>query len=134
MARDKDNKLMSQLPARYRPNFMDRLDRRTVIGRAVMQRYEEITTDLGGEESLSAIKRSVVRRFIWKEVMLEAIECEVADGKPVDTGSWTQLSNSWLGDARLLGLERKPKRAMQLHEYLAKGSGSGAAAVCASGT
>ncbi len=63
--------------------------------------------DLGGEDSLSAIKRSMVRRFTWFEVMIEGIECRAAEGQQIDIGSWTQLVNTWLGIARALGLERR---------------------------
>jgi hypothetical protein len=31
----------------------------------------------------------------------------MASGEQVDRGSWTQLTNSWPGIARMLGLKRK---------------------------
>jgi|HubBroStandDraft_1064217.scaffolds.fasta_scaffold56549_2 hypothetical protein len=119
MARGKSVRLLASIPERYAPDFMERLDKRTVLGRAVVDRFESIVADLGGEDALSTIRRSLVRRFTWFEVMIEGMECRAAAGEEIDIGSWTQLTNSWLGIARLLGLERRPRRAVGLSEYLA---------------
>jgi hypothetical protein len=118
MARGKSTKLLATLPKRYRPDFMARLDRRTIFGQAVYDRYQRVTADLGGVESLSTIKQSLVRRLTWFEVMIEGMECRMAQGQEVDIGSWTQLVNTWLGIARMLGLERKPKRGLTLREVM----------------
>lgn len=118
MARGKSVRLLASIPERYAPDFMDRLDKRTVLGRAVVDRYEGIVADLGGEEALTNIKRSLVRRFTWFEVMLEGIECRAAAGEGVDIGAWTQLTNSWLGIARMLGLDRKARPTRRLREIM----------------
>ena len=119
MARGKSVRLLASIPERYTSDFMDRLDRRTVLGKAVVDRYNAVLADLGGEDSLSAIKRSMVRRFTWFEVMIEGIECRAAEGQQIDIGTWTQLVNSWLGIARTLGLERRQRRVPKLQDYLA---------------
>jgi len=91
---------------------------RTVLGKAVVDRYSAVLADLGGEDNLTTIKRSLVRRFTWFEVMIEGMECRAAAGEPVDIGSWTQLTNSWLGIARMLGLERRQKQVRTLQQHL----------------
>lgn len=111
-------RLLAALPADYVPDFMERLDMRTVLGKAVSERFHAVMTDLGGEENLTTVKRSLARRFTWFEVMLEGMECRMASGEQIDIGSWTQLTNSWLGIARMLGLERKAKPARGLHRHL----------------
>jgi hypothetical protein len=118
MARGKSVRLLASIPEKYAPDFMERLDKRTVLGRAVLERYTGVVTDLGGDEALSNIKRSLVRRFTWFEVMLEGIECRAASGEDIDIGSWTQLTNSWLGIARLLGLERRQRPVESLHDLM----------------
>lgn len=120
MSRGKSVRLLASIPERYSPDFMDRLDKRTVLGKAVRERYQSIMTDLGGEEALSSIKRSLVRRFTWFEAMIEGFECRVAAGEDIDIGQWTQLTNSWLGIARQLGLERRQRPAKRLHEVMAE--------------
>jgi hypothetical protein len=109
MSRGESVRLLASIPAKYTPGFMDRLDERTVLGRAVGDRYHAIVSELGGDQNLTSIKHSLVRRFVWFETMIEGMECRAAAGEGVDVGSWTQLVNTWLGLARLLGLERKAR-------------------------
>lgn len=123
MARGKSVKLLASIPAKYRADFLDRVDRRTVLGRAVHDRYHAVISDLGGDDVLSTIKRSHVRRLVTLETMIEGIEARALSGEEVDAGSWTQLLNSWLGVAGRLGLERKPRNVRNLHEVM-RGTGT----------
>jgi hypothetical protein len=118
MARGKSVRLLASIPQHYAPDFMDRLDKRTVLGRAVLERYTGVVSDLGGEDALSNIKHSLIRRFTWYEMMIEGMECRAAAGEGVDIGSWTQLTNSWLGIGRLLGLERRQRPVESLHDLM----------------
>lgn len=118
MARGKSVRLLASIPQQYSPDFMDRLDKRTVLGRAVTDRYESTVADLGGRETLSTIKHSLVRRFVWFEAMLEGMECRAAAGEEIDVGSWTQLTNTWLGIARTLGLDRQAKPMGRLYDAI----------------
>jgi hypothetical protein len=118
MARGKSVRLLASIPQKYTPDFMDRLDKRTVLGKAVLDRYQTVVADLGGEDALTAIKRSLVRRFTWYEVMIEGMECRAAAGEGVDIGAWTQLTNSWLGIARMLGLERRSRPVKRLRDIM----------------
>lgn len=119
MARGKSVRLLAEIPDKYAPDFIDRLDRRTILGRAVSDRFEAIATDCGGRDSLSHVKLGIVKRLVWMECLIEGIELQVAGGEPVDVGVYTQLVNSLLGLSRMLGLERKPKPVKGLHEYMA---------------
>lgn len=116
--RGKSVRLLASIPEKYSPDFLERLDKRTVLGRAVLDRYESVVSDLGGDDALSTVKHSLVRRFVWFEVMIEGVECRAAAGEGVDVGTWTQLVNSWLGVARLLGLDRRAKDASGLKDRL----------------
>jgi hypothetical protein len=118
MARGKSVKLLASIPAKYRPDFIERVDRRTVLGRAVFNRFHAVVADLGGEEALSTIKRSHVRRLVTLECMIEGIECRALAGEDVDAGSWTALLNSWLGVAGRLGLERKARSVRTLRDVM----------------
>ncbi len=120
MARGKSVRLLASIPSKYKPDFFDRLDKRTVLGKAVVSRFEAIVVDMGGADNLANVKLSLVRRFTWFEVMIEGMECRAAAGEAVDIGSWTQLVNSWLGIARMLGLERRAKSASSLRERLSQ--------------
>jgi hypothetical protein len=116
MARGKSVRLLATIPTRYRPDFIERLDKRTVLGQAVHTRYHAVIADLGGVDLLSTIKLSHVRRLVTLESMIEGIECRALSGEEVDAGSWTQLLNSWLGVAARLGLERRARPVKSLDE------------------
>ena len=122
MARGESVRLLGQIPARYRSDFMERLDRRTVLGKAISQRFETIATDCGGLDTLSHVKVGLIKRLIWMEAVIEGFELQLAAGDQINLGSYTQLTNSWLGIARLLGLERKPRSIRRLHEHLKEAS------------
>jgi hypothetical protein len=119
MARGVSEKLLASLPVNYRPGFVDLMDRRTVMGRAIHSRIEEMETDLGGSEALSHIRRSLVRRAVWLELAIEAHEYEFAEGRGVDMGGYTQALNSYLGVCRQLGLDRKAKPTRGLQARMA---------------
>jgi hypothetical protein len=106
MARGKSVRLLVSIPEKYAPNFMERLDMRTVLGTAVLDRYQANVSDLGGTENLSTVKHSHARRFTWFEIMIEGMECRAAAGEGVDIGAWTP------------GLERRQKPIRRLHEVM----------------
>jgi hypothetical protein len=56
------------------------------------------------------------------ECVIEGIELQLAAGEQIDIGTYTQLTNTWLGLARTLGLERKSRPVRRLHEHLAEAS------------
>ena len=56
------------------------------------------------------------------ELVPVQVELQLAAGEQIDIGSYTQLTNTWLGLARTLGLERKSRPVRRLHEHLAEAS------------
>ena len=122
MARGRSVRLMGEIPEKYSPDFMQRLDRRTVLGKAVSQRFEAVSADCGGLDSLAHVKIGLIKRFLWMECVIEGMELQLAAGKQIDIGSYTQLTNTWLGIARLLGLERKSRPVRRLREHLLEAS------------
>ena len=60
--------------------------------------------------------------------MIEGIECRALAGEDVDVGSWTQLTNTWLGIARALGLERRQRPVESLHTLMYRDDPAPAAA------
>jgi len=113
---------MGEIPEKYSPDFMQRLDRRTVLGKAVSQRFEAVAADCGGLDTLAHVKIGLIKRFLWMECVIEGMELQLAAGKQIDIGSYTQLTNTWLGIARLLGLERKSRPVRRLREHLLEAS------------
>jgi len=122
VARGKSIRLLGEIPEKYSPDFMERLDRRTVLGKAVSQRFQAVASDCGGLDSLAHAKVGLIKRFLWMECVIEGIELQLAAGEQIDIGTYTQLTNTWLGLARTLGLERKSRPVRRLHDHLAEAS------------
>ena len=118
MARGKSVRLLGEIPEKYQADFMERLDKRTVLGRAISQRFETVATDCGGLDTLSHVKVGIIRRFLWLECLIEGFELKLASGEQVDLGSYTQATNTWIGLAKMLGLERVVKPVRTLHEHM----------------
>jgi hypothetical protein len=115
---DRSPKPLATIPNRYTPDFAERLDKRTSIAKAIRGRIETIETDMGGAEALSHARRSLVRRVVWLEAIIEHTEQQLAAGKGIDLGGHTQAINSLLGLYRLLGLERRQRAVRTLREVM----------------
>lgn len=111
-------------PQRFAPNWLDTLDGRTGIAQEMRQRYQAMTTDLGGHDRLSYGQRSLVSRALWLEYWLQQQETMLATGGDFDVGKWVQAANSLQGILTKLGLERQSKDVPSLHEYLKQREGA----------
>ena len=118
MARDRSSKLIVSMPAKYEPDFERRIDKRTVVGAALLARLAAIQSDCGGVETLSHAKQSLCKRAVWIEAMIESHEQNLSNSLPIDAGSYTQLINSLLGIYRALGIERRQKPLRSLREIM----------------
>lgn len=118
MAKGKSTKLLATLPSTYTADWVGRLDKRTVVARAVLQRIAELESDAGGAEALSTARRSLIRHAAWLDAMVESYEMRLAAGEEVDAGGLTQSLNSLLGLYRLIGLERRAKKTRTLREVM----------------
>jgi len=106
------------LPDRYTPDWLEKLDGRTRLAQVVNDRLQILTTDLGGFDSLSYQQRSLAKRAIWMEAVIEQQEAALARGEDVDQGKLTQAVNSLIGLLKTLGLHRKAREVPDLQSYL----------------
>ena len=120
MPRDGSNKIMATIPEKYAPDFAERLDKRTGLARAICARIEAIETDAGGADALSHARRSLIRRAVWLEAIIEHDEQRLATGDGIDLGGHTQSINSLIGIYRLIGLDRRQRPVKRLHEVLSE--------------
>ncbi|MGC8519281.1 MAG: hypothetical protein ACP5P4_12260 [Steroidobacteraceae bacterium] len=91
---------------------MDRLSKRYAIARVVMARRDALEAHCGGD--LSYVQRSLIKRTIWLELLVESYEQRVAAGAEVDIGAITQLNNTLKGLYKDLGIQRTARRAESL--------------------
>lgn len=108
----------SEIPQDYRADWIQRLDGRTRLAQAVQQRYTALAADLGGHDRMSYQRRSLAKRAIWLEAVIEQQESALARGEEVDQGKLTQAVNSLQGLFKTLGLERYAQDVPNLHDYL----------------
>ena len=96
-------------PKKFNTGWRADLDKRTALAQAMSERYLEFTDDLGGADSLTYAKRSLVERVLWLEYWLAQQEGALAQGEEFDVGRWTQAVNALQGILSKLGLERQDK-------------------------
>ena len=118
MARGKSTKLLTTLPDDYSADWLTKLDKRTKVAKAVVARIEELESDAGGAESLSTVRRSLIRHAAWLDAIVESHELRLAAGQEVNTGAYTQSLNSLLGLYRLIGLERRTRKVAGLRDVM----------------
>ena len=96
-------------PKKFNTGWRAELDKRTALAQVMRERYLEFTDDLGGADSLTYAKRSLVERVLWLEYWLAQQEGALAQGEEFDVGRWTQAVNALQGILSKLGLERQDK-------------------------
>ena len=107
-------------PRNFNTGWLSELDGRTAIAQEMRERFRAFTDDLGGAETLSYAKRSLVERALWLEFWLAQQEQALAGGSDFDVGKWTQAANALQGILSKLGLDRQAKDLPSLNEYLAR--------------
>lgn len=117
MARRGKQKLLTEVPQKFDPDFIDRLNQNYRLANIVHDRREALIAHCGGNPSYT--QTGQIKRLIWLELITESIEQRFANGETVDIGALTQLNNSIKGIYKDLGLRATPKPVKRLHEHLA---------------
>lgn len=106
------------MPVKHtRSDWIEKLDRRTVLAKTLHSRLEALEADLGGSDAMSYQERSLTRRAVWLEALIESRELALAKGEPIDESAHVQSINTLLGLWRALGLQRRT-RTIDLTTYL----------------
>jgi hypothetical protein len=105
-----------------KPQLLDRhgLDRRTNAARTFDRLVAEITSDLGGDNQLSAIQRSLVQAYAGSVVLLANLNARILLGEVVDVAEHAHVVSSMVRLAARLGIRRRPRDVTPtVDEYLA---------------
>lgn len=113
--RTSKQKMLTALPAKFRPDFLDRLNRNYTLARVVLARREALRAHVGGNPGY--VLESLISRTLWHELLVEQCEQQAANGDPVDIGRYTQLTFSLKGLYKDLGIRATAKTA-NVREYL----------------
>lgn len=109
---------MAGIPNAYSEDWLSQLDGRTKLAVAVRARYEALTNDLGGHANMSYQRRSLAKRALWTEAVIEQMESGLARGDDVDLGRLTQAVNSLQGLYKTLGLDRVAHDTTSLADFI----------------
>lgn len=121
--RDRRTKTM-ELPEdhnKFVPGLMHRVDGRTNLSRYLKSGYREVCDDLGGEENLSYIQRSLIEQYVYQVALLRYWQNLIAEN-PTEyaslVGNMTQSVNAVGGLATKLGIGRKERPAKSMRQYI----------------
>lgn len=85
------------------------LDRRTRAAQIVIELRDQIFSDLGGSDHVSAAQRQIVDRAAMLSAVLEAAEVSFLKGEDFDVGSYATLAAVQARLLTALGLKRMIK-------------------------
>ena len=117
----KDNRVKTAFPTEFEPRFWENGDRRIAVVRQILNRYENLKRDAGGENSTQ--RDLLIQRACFLSCILESQEIEAAEGGHFEIGSYTQGCNALLGLLRALGLEKQAKDVLDLDTYVNRKNG-----------
>lgn len=98
---------------------LDDLDGRTSAAQMAYALRDAIAADLGGMDSLSALKRELVNSVAIMSAIVTDANARWLRGEPVSLAEIATLSNARRRDAQLLGLERVARDITDLDSYIA---------------
>src|SRR5215472_2092246 len=107
----------SEVSKRYRENFLDAMDGRAEVTRTLHERLSALIADLGGLDNLSYQERSLCKRIIHLERLIEKDELTLAHNGPIDRYAHFAALNSLSSLFGKLGLKRRA-RNISLKDYL----------------
>jgi len=116
----RDESKYRHLAPQYDPGFLDGLDQRTRLHRELTARIEQVIADSGGAESLSYVKQSLIRHFIFLDATLDSMAVQMATHGTVELlGKYSVAFNTLIGVAKTFGIDRVA-REVSLDDYAAQ--------------
>lgn len=106
------------IPPKYSADWLEKLDGRTTLARAVNDRFHSLTQDLGGKDRLSYQRLSLCKRIVYMECIIEQQEAGLSRGEEVDQGRLTQAVNTLIGLLKTVGLDRQAKDVPDLATFM----------------
>lgn len=100
--------------------FLEGVDPRYRPAAILRRRYAVLVADLGGFDNLSYQERSLVKRFLSIEALIETNEKDLVEGKrdKVVISEYLQAINSLIGLSKVVGLKRRSKPVDNLADYI----------------
>ena len=107
-----------EVARRFRLSFLSDLDGRYPVVRGPKYRYGCYLADLGGEQNLSTMEQTLVKRIVHLEHLVEQKESVLLRGGAFDVHGYLAAINTLGGLLSKIGLKRRA-RQISLKDYLA---------------
>lgn len=101
--------LPTDIPARYDEAFLEEMDARSEVYKMMSQRLGALVTSLGGLDGLSYQERSLCKRAIHLERLIEKRELTLALDGTIDEPGYFNAVNVLSGLYSKLGMKRRTK-------------------------
>jgi hypothetical protein len=96
-------------PTKPMPLTRDNLDSRSAAAKLWDRMATDITSDLGGEENLSTIQRTLINAFCAVSIQLTDLSTQSLLGKPVALSDLSLAASTLVRLAVRLGISRQPR-------------------------
>jgi hypothetical protein len=104
----------------------DQLDGRTMAAKNARALIDNIESDLGGADRLTAAEREIVQRAALASALCQHMETLWLMGKGIDVASYATLVNTQRRLLATMGLARRPRDVTpELSAYIAQRAGQG---------
>jgi hypothetical protein len=111
---------MVRIPIDFRGDYAEAIDQSTALGATVAVRTDALVDEIGGGRHVGIVKRTLCRNFTIVGILIEGVASGISDLKPVDIGALSQLMNSQIGLARILGTEVRAEKVSTIAEWKAR--------------
>lgn len=108
--------LPKDVPPKFVEGFLDELDGRAEIVKTLRRRFRALINDLGGD-GLSYQEKSLAKRAVHLERVIEKTEAILVRGGTVDMNVYLSCINIFTGVLNRLGM-RKRAKTLSLKDYL----------------
>ena len=97
---------------------LDNIDQRSKAAQAYRRLVSGVVHDLGGDDVLSVIERSLVMAFASAAIKLQDLSARALCGQDIDWDAHASAISSMVRTASRLGLERRPRDLPSYNDYL----------------
>lgn len=108
----------TEIAERFGEDFLESMDGRGRTVRTLRQRLGALVSDLGGAPHLSYQEKSLCKRFVHIERLIERKESTLAHGGNIVESDYLNAINTLSGLCSKIGMKRRAKPTTSLPDYL----------------
>ena len=109
------------LPIKFRPEWLQDLDRRSLVYVQLQKNLKTIFSDMGGKANLSHVQISLAQRYVFSEWMLIGVELLIAEAPSKNSyliSKYISLTKNLCVLADKIGITRSSRAVLNLKDYV----------------